>query len=144
MLHRGDELALYRAPDLHDRGRRRRDAGAPGPLPEARTPGDRSRLSPRERPALQGEWLRLRFHKARDGCTTLPATKRTTLRIHDLRHTCASLLVASGVSIFDTSKVLGHADVRMTMRYAHFSPEAGRKATKSLESKLDLNDTNAA
>jgi len=41
------------------------------------------------------------------------------LRFHDLRHTFATRAVESGCSIVALSKVLGHADIKTTMRYAH-------------------------
>ncbi len=44
------------------------------------------------------------------------------LRIHDARHTYASLFVMSGGSIYDLKKVLGHADVKTTP-YAHLSAD---------------------
>jgi len=42
-----------------------------------------------------------------------------TVRIHDLRHTFASLLVNAGVSLYEVQKLLGHGSVQMTQRYAH-------------------------
>lgn len=49
----------------------------------------------------------------------------TTLRWHDLRHTCASWWVLGGGDIFRLSKLLGHASVTITQRtYAHLAPEA--------------------
>ena len=41
------------------------------------------------------------------------------LRFHDLRHTAATRMVEAGVSIVVVSKILGHADLKTTMRYAH-------------------------
>jgi integrase len=52
----------------------------------------------------------------------LPADKQH-LRFHDLRHTCASLLIANGASIMLVSKRLGHASTRMTLdRYSWMYP----------------------
>lgn len=45
------------------------------------------------------------------------------LRIHDLRHTCASLLANNGVDLFTIGKILGHADYKSTMRYSHLANE---------------------
>jgi site-specific recombinase XerD len=43
------------------------------------------------------------------------------LRIHDLRHSFASHAVMSGETLFSTSRLLGHAQVQMTARYAHLA-----------------------
>lgn len=44
-------------------------------------------------------------------------------RVHDLRHTYASWLVQDGVPIAEVSRLLGHASITTTMRYAHFAPD---------------------
>ena len=46
------------------------------------------------------------------------------IRFHDLRHSFASQLVIAGASIYKVQKLLGHQDVKTTMRHAHLSPEA--------------------
>jgi integrase len=46
------------------------------------------------------------------------------LRLHDLRHSYASFLVNAGRSLYEVQKLLGHHDPKMTMRYAHLSPQA--------------------
>ncbi len=46
------------------------------------------------------------------------------VRIHDLRHTFASLLVNAGHSLYEVQKLLGHSDPRTTMRYAHLGQES--------------------
>jgi len=42
---------------------------------------------------------------------------------HDLRHTAASYLVMSGVSLLAVAKVLGHRTLQMVARYSHLSDE---------------------
>ena len=45
------------------------------------------------------------------------------LRIHDLRHTCASLLIAAGANPKAVQVHLGHSSISMTMdRYTHLFP----------------------
>lgn len=45
------------------------------------------------------------------------------VRIHDLRHTYASLLINRGASIYEVQKLLGHYHISMTERYAHLLPD---------------------
>lgn len=44
-------------------------------------------------------------------------------RVHDMRHDFASQLVMKGADILSVSKLLGHASIQMTMRYAHLAPD---------------------
>jgi len=41
------------------------------------------------------------------------------LRFHDLRHTAATRMIENGANIVAVSKILGHSDIKITMRYAH-------------------------
>ena len=43
------------------------------------------------------------------------------VRLHDLRHTVASHAVMSGVAVPVVSRLLGHTDMGMTLRYAHLA-----------------------
>lgn len=52
---------------------------------------------------------------------------------HVLRHTFASHLVQRGASMRATQELLGHADLKMTLRYAHLSPESRREAVRLLD-----------
>ncbi|MBL9088124.1 MAG: tyrosine-type recombinase/integrase [Planctomycetia bacterium] len=65
-----------------------------------------------------------------------PPEKRTKVTFHTLRHTAASLMVAEGVPLFDVAKILGHSTIAVTMRYAHFAPEAGRAGIDKLGKAL--------
>ena len=39
--------------------------------------------------------------------------------VHTLRHTHATRLIQNGLSLYEVKEILGHADIRTTMRYAH-------------------------
>ena len=54
------------------------------------------------------------------------------VRFHDLRHTAASRMVESGVDLVTVSKILGHASIQMTMRYAHPTEQNMRQAVGKL------------
>ena len=43
------------------------------------------------------------------------------VRLHDLRRTFASHAVMNGVPVPVVARLLGHADVKMTLRYAHLA-----------------------
>ena len=51
---------------------------------------------------------------------------------HDLRHTFASWLVMEGVPLFEVSKLLRHASIQMTERYAHLAPDYLHDAVANL------------
>jgi len=63
----------------------------------------------------------------------LPATTR----IHDLRHSAATLLLSRGVPIKVVSEMLGHADVSITLSvYAHVLPDMQDKAADAMDDAL--------
>jgi site-specific recombinase XerD len=55
--------------------------------------------------------------------TVLRDAKVENFHWHDLRHSFASRLVMKGVSLQTVSKLLGHASLTVTLRYAHLSPD---------------------
>ncbi len=58
-------------------------------------------------------------------------------RFHDLRHCCASLLLAQGVPPRVVMEILGHSDIRLTMNtYAHVMPVLQREAADLMEAFL--------
>lgn len=59
------------------------------------------------------------------------------LRFHDLRHTAATYMVTGGVDLVTVAEILGHADIKMTMRYAHPTPDNKRKAVNVLAAVFD-------
>lgn len=75
-----------------------------------------------------------KFRKMRTGFEN--AVKRAGIphvRFHDLRHTFASHLVMGGVDIRTVQELLGHKDIRMTMRYSHLAPDHMKNAVRILE-----------
>ena len=59
------------------------------------------------------------------------------VRVHDLRHTYASLAVQSGYSLPIISKMLGHADIKTTQRYAHLHDDPVNQAVDKLDQQLE-------
>lgn len=60
------------------------------------------------------------------------AAKLPDLRWHDIRHDFASQLVMRGVPLFTVQKLLGHANPRMTQRYAKLAPDTLADAVNKL------------
>ncbi len=58
------------------------------------------------------------------------------VRIHDLRHSFASVGAAGGVSLQVLGKLLGHTQVVTTQRYAHLADDPLRQATERIGSKI--------
>jgi integrase len=58
------------------------------------------------------------------------AAGRKTVRIHDLRHTYASVLASAGLSLPVIGALLGHSEVSTTQRYAHLMDDPLRQATE--------------
>jgi integrase len=66
-------------------------------------------------------------------------------KIHDFRHTCASRLVQSGLSLYEVANILGHTDISTTQIYAHLErKDISVKARDVLNNLQQLNSGFAA
>ncbi len=67
----------------------------------------------------------------------LKAAKLRHVRFHDLRHTCATLLLSKNVNPKIVSEMLGHASIAITLDiYSHLMPDMQEKAAQALEEML--------
>jgi integrase len=67
----------------------------------------------------------------------LKRAKLRPIRFHDLRHTCATLLLSKDINPKVVSEMLGHASVSITLDiYSHLLPDMQEKAAKALEEAL--------
>ena len=60
------------------------------------------------------------------------------IRLHDLRHSCGTLLIQNGVPVKDIQIWLGHSNFQTTLRYAHADVENKRISANVIENKLAL------
>jgi integrase len=59
-------------------------------------------------------------------------------RFHDLRHTFGTRLAQAGVDLYLIMKLMGHRDMRSTMRYAHHNTESLRRGISVLNAGHNL------
>ena len=62
-------------------------------------------------------------------------------RVHTLRHTLASRLIQNGMSVYEVREILGHSDLKTTMRYAHL--EQRQVTSKARDVINQLNQRNS-
>lgn len=58
------------------------------------------------------------------------------IRLHDLRHTHASILVNQGASLFVVQKALGHSNPITSQRYSHLSDKTLRDASETVSALI--------
>lgn len=67
-----------------------------------------------------------------------PPADARKLRFHDLRHTCASLLIAAGTPALYVKERLGHASIATTMNlYGHPFPSMEATTADALDTAAD-------
>ena len=74
---------------------------------------------------LKRPWRRIIAHAGLSG-----------LRLHDLRHSFASMGAASGMGLPIVGKLLGHASPSTTARYAHLADDPLRRASDSISGSI--------
>jgi integrase len=70
--------------------------------------------------------------------------RRCDIRFHDLRHTCATLLLTKGVHLKIVSEMLGHSSIAITLdTYIHVIPGLGEVAASAMEDVLSDDEDNS-
>jgi integrase len=93
---------------------------------------DQGLIFPGERGQPMRPWtLTRKFEKV------LKCASLLHLRLHDLRHTCATLLLLKGVHPKFVQELLGHATISITLdRYSHLIPAMADQTKKAMEDVL--------
>ena len=78
--------------------------------------------------------MRKQFH------SLLESANLPKIRIHDLRHTAATLLLLQGVNPRTVMELLGHSDVTMTLNtYSHVLASLKEDAARRMDTALATN-----
>ncbi|NKG21131.1 tyrosine-type recombinase/integrase [Paeniglutamicibacter terrestris] len=68
-----------------------------------------------------------------------PAGAGNRPRIHDIRHSHASIMLANGMNIYELSRRLGHESIQTTIdRYSHLSPDANFRSANIAEEAMSI------
>jgi integrase len=77
------------------------------------------------------------YLRKRSFAALLKRAKLPSVRFHDLRHTCATLLFGRGVHPKYVQELLGHANISITLdRYSHVIPSMGDHTARAMEDAL--------
>jgi integrase len=90
-------------------------------------------IVPALRPHLKNLPLQINFEGVKTGFRRArEAAGMEHVNFHDLRHSCASILIGLGVDLYTVSKILGHGSINTTQRYAHLQVGQQREALAKL------------
>ena len=84
-----------------------------------------SALTGRPPPSLHFPWRRIKRRAGLEG-----------VRLHDLRHTFASIIVNERRSLYEAQRLLGHTHAKATQRYAHLTEETLGEAAEVVSAKI--------
>jgi len=85
-------------------------------------------------PAPAGGYLVAQNFRKRVWLPAVKAAGLAPLRLHDLRHTCASLAIAAGADVKVLQRMLGHASAAITPdRYGHLMPGQAESVAERLD-----------
>jgi integrase len=59
------------------------------------------------------------------------------IRLHDLRHNFASMLINDGRTLFEVQQILGHSNPKVTQRYAHLTAKTLEAAANCASNRID-------
>ncbi|WP_448389509.1 tyrosine-type recombinase/integrase [Microbacterium aurum] len=79
--------------------------------------------------------------RALDWNTLRKKLRRDDLRLHDLRHTLATLLFDAGASANDVQAILGHSSMQMTERYSRARSDVAKRAAAAIDSLFGGGDS---
>ncbi len=61
---------------------------------------------------------------------------------HTLRHTLATRLIQNGMNLYEVKEILGHSDIKTTMRYAHIEQSKITQRAMNVINKLNISALN--
>jgi site-specific recombinase XerD len=62
----------------------------------------------------------------------------TDCTAHTLRHTHATRLIQNGLNLYEVKEILGHSDIKTTMRYAHLEQTQVSKKAVDVINNLSI------
>jgi integrase len=141
-VHRSITQGLDGVPtELSPKSHKERDV----PIPHALVPHLTLALEGKSRSALVftgpkgGRLNGSKVRRAVDWNRVRASLDRDDLRLHDLRHTLATLLFDGGAAANDVQAIMGHSSLQTTQRYTRARGDAARRAASTLDGLFEQN-----